>query len=288
MEISLQERGTRSDRPRSDESSPLDYAIARQEGRILSRIRDSIRQRSAILAFQPVLRTAGARSHVAFHEGLIRLTDEQGRVIPAREFLPLIETTEIGRMVDCIALELGLATLAEEPGLRLSINMSARSIGYPSWIETLKRGLALDPTVGERLILEITESSAMIMPEIVGHFMRGLQREGISFMLDDFGAGQTSFRYLRELFFDAIKIDGQFIRGIHSDPDNQCLTRALISIAQQFDMFTVAEGVETAAEAAFLAEMGVDCQQGYFHGAPTTMPPWREARVGDDLAPDQA
>lgn len=286
MPIGLDERGAGGSKPRSDESSPLDYAIARQESRILSRIRESIRRRSAILAFQPVVRTAGARSQVAFYEGLIRLTDEQGRVIPAQEFLPLIEETEIGRLVDCIALDLGLATLAEEPGVRLSINMSARSIGYPMWIETLKRGLALDPTVGERLILEITESSAMMMPEIVTHFMRGLQREGISFMLDDFGAGQTSFRYLREFFFDAIKIDRQFIKGIQADPDNQCLTRALISIAQQFDMFTVAEGVETAAEAAFLAEMGVDCQQGYYHGAPTTMPPWKAARQPDHLPPD--
>lgn len=285
MAIGFDARGSAGGTQMTEGDSPLGHAIARQEGRILTRIREAIHRRSAVLAYQPVIRTSAARRLVAFHEGLIRLTDDQGRVIPAQEFLPLIEETEIGRMVDCIALELGLATLAEEPGVRLSVNMSARSIGYPLWIETLKRGLALGPTVGERLILEITESSAMMMPEIVSHFMRGLQREGISFMLDDFGAGQTSFRYLREFFFDAIKIDRQFIKGIHADPDNQCLTRALVSIAAQFDMFTVAEGVETAQEAAFLAEMGVDCQQGYFHGAPTTMPPWKAARHLDDPRP---
>ena len=74
--------------------------------------------------------------------------------------------------------------------------------------------------------------------------------------------------------FDLIKIDGQFIRGVHADPDNQVLTRALVSIAQQFDMFTVAEFVENAEDAAFLTSIGVDCLQGYYYGAPTVHPAW--------------
>jgi predicted signal transduction protein with EAL and GGDEF domain len=69
--------------------------------------------------------------------------------------------------------------------------------------------------------------------------------DGISFALDDFGAGYTAFRYFRDFFFDMIKIDGQFIRGIASNPDNQVLTQALASIGKHFDMFTVAESVET-------------------------------------------
>ena len=72
-----------------------------------------------------------------------------------------------------------------------------------------------------------------------------------------------------------IKIDGQFIREISEHPDNQVLTRALQSIAHHFDMFTVAESVETADDAAFLIDMGVDCLQGYYFGAPTIAPPWK-------------
>lgn len=212
---------------------------------------------------------------VAFHEGLIRVLDETGRVIPAADFIAAAETNEIGRILDCLALEMGLSTLAAEPWLRLSINMSARSIGYPRWTETLRRGLADDPSAGERLILEITEASAMMMPDITAHFMRGLRRQGISFALDDFGSGFTSFRYLREFTFDAIKIDGMFVRAIHDSADNQCLTRALVSIAGQFDMFTVAEAVESAEEAAVLTALGVDCQQGYYHGVPSLALPER-------------
>ena len=105
-----------------------------------------------------------------------------------------------------------------------------------------------------------------------------MQRRGIAFALDDFGAGYTSFRYLREFFFDILKIDGQFIRGISNDPDNQVLAKALISIGQHFDMFTVAESVERAEDAQFLAQSGVDCLQGYFIGAPTISPPWHIGR----------
>jgi EAL domain-containing protein (putative c-di-GMP-specific phosphodiesterase class I) len=255
------------------QDSPLAVAMEAQSADALAMVRAAVARRRVLLAFQPVVRSARPRE-VAFHEGLIRVLDETGRIIPARDFIGAVETSELGRVLDSLALEIGLATLADQPGLRLAINMSARSIGYPRWTETLRRGLAEDPTAGERLILEITEASAMVMPDITVHFMRSLRREGISFALDDFGSGYTSFRYLREFFFDAVKIDGQFVRRIESDPDNQCLTRALVTIAEHFDMFTVAEAVETAEEAACLAALGVDCQQGYFHGAPTTRPAW--------------
>ena len=142
-------------------------------------------------------------------------------------------------------------------------------------MDTLRRGVADDPQAGERLILEITESSAMGLPDEVKTFMREVQRYGISLALDDFGAGYTSFRYLRDFCFDMIKIDGQFIREISIHPDNQVLTQALMSIAQHFDMFTVAEMVETADDASFLIDSGIDCLQGYYFGAPTIAPPWK-------------
>ena len=167
-----------------------------------------------------------------------------------------------------------MRALTTNPTLRLSINMSARSIGYPKWKQVLNRGLAADERIAERLILEITESSAMQMPELVTTFMGELQERGITFALDDFGAGYTAFRYLREFYFDIVKIDGQFVRGVHADPNNQVLMEALISIARHFDMFTVAETVESADEAAWLAQAGIDCLQGYFFGAPSLTPPW--------------
>ncbi|MFA5538054.1 MAG: EAL domain-containing protein [Gemmobacter sp.] len=254
---------------------PLTAAVEERDRQVLGMVRRALAERRMALAFQPVV-AAAAPDRVAFHEALIRIHDETGRVIPARDFIGAAETLELGRMIDCAALEMGLAALAAAPGLRLSVNMSARSIGYPRWMQVLNTGLARDPTVAERLILEITESSAMLVPEIVTVFIGDLQRRGIAFALDDFGAGYTAFRFLRDFFFDIVKIDGQFIRGIHADPDNQVLTAALVSIGRHFDMLTVAESVETAAEAEFLAAIGVDCLQGYLFGAPSVQPPGLE------------
>ena len=244
----------------------------------MSMVRDAVQRRNVLMAYQPVF-PAGGPNLPAFYEGLIRLLDTTGRIIPARDFIESIESTEIGRILDCLALDQGLNALAADPSLRLAINMSARSVGYPRWLRTLSRGLKANPAAAERLILEITEASAIVVPEIVAVFMKDLQAQGISFALDDFGSGFTSFRYLREFYFDIVKIDGQFIRGIADNADNQVLTQAMLAVARQFDMFTVAESVESARDAAYLTQIGIDCMQGYHFGAPSVTPPWKSARM---------
>ena len=184
-----------------------------------------------------------------------------------------VEDTDIGRQIDCAALQIGLHMLKQNPHLRLSVNMSARSVGYPRWMKILRACLRDNPIIVERLILEITESSVMMMPEIVAIFMEDLQDKGITFALDDFGAGYTAFRHFKTFYFDILKIDGQFSRNVAEDPDNQVLTEALISLARHFDMLVVSESVETAAEAQWLAQARVDCLQGYYFGAPTMKQP---------------
>lgn len=266
----------RIDRQPGDES-PLAAVIAARDGDTMAMVRRAIQEKRIRLAYQPVV-VAVDPSRIAFHEGLIRVIDPAGRVIPARDFIDAVETDELGRQIDCLALDIGLTTLARFPQVRLSVNMSARSVGYPRWMKILRKGLAADKTIGERLILEITESSAMLVPELVIAFMDDLQSQGVSFALDDFGAGQTAFRYFRDFFFDVVKIDGQFIRNIHADNDNQALTRALMSIGQHFEMLTVAESVENAKDAEWLQAAGINCMQGYLFGAPTVRPAWVEER----------
>lgn len=264
--------------PEDGFESPLSVADRMRQQETVEMVRRALEDRRAMLAFQPVVQ-ARMTNRAAFYEAFIRILDEQGRVIPARDFMGAVDRHELGRRIDCLSLELGLAALAKEHTLRLSVNMSARSIGYPQWLATLERGLRADPTVGERLILEITEGSAMLMPDLVTVFMADMQARGICFALDDFGAGYTAFRYLKDFYFDIIKIDGQFIRGIARDPDNQVLAAALVSIARHFDMFTVAESVETAEDARYLIDIGFDCLQGYYYGIPSTEAPWLTSRL---------
>lgn len=255
------------------EDSPFSFAVSQNDRQTIAMVRQALRLGRVKLAYQPAV-LGNDPTRVAFYEGLIRVLDDKGRVIPARDFMDAVETTEVGREIDCAALAAGLQTLAEQPNIRLSINMSARSVGYPKWSQILRDGLAAYPSVGERLILEITESSAMTVPEIVMTFMDDLQCEGIAFAMDDFGAGFTSLRYLRDFNFDILKIDAQFIRNIGQDRDNQVVVSALLSIARQFDMLCTAEAVETQDEAAFLQALGVDCLQGYLFGAPSITPRW--------------
>jgi len=261
-------------------STPLDHAVEMRDRSVLQMVEAALRSKQVLLAYQPIMQ-ARAPDKIAFYEGLLRVMDETGRIIPAKDFINEIEQMELGRIMDCIALEKGLRTLARQPDLRLSINMSARSIGYPRWMRTLRQGLKRNVTVGERLILEITESSAMTVPELVVGFMAEFHAKGVSFALDDFGAGYTSFRYLRDFYFDILKIDGQFIRGVSEDADNQVLTSALVAIAKQFGMLTVAEFVENADDANFLTGLGVDCLQGYYFAAPTVRPVWERANAAE-------
>jgi len=257
----------------SSEQSPLEYVIANQSQSTMEMVQEAITHNQTLLAFQPVMHGIN-RTTPAFYEGLIRVLDATGRVIPAGEFMGRIEDTEIGRQVDVLALRHGLTTLRNNPGVRLSINMSARSIGYRPWMNCLNRFLNEVPHIGERLILEISEASTMTVPELVIDFMNRLQPKGICFALDNFGSGNLAIRYFKDFDFDILKISGQFIRGIAQNPDNQAVVRALHSIAEQFDMFTVAESVETAADAALIMEIGINCLQGYYFSAPTTMPDW--------------
>lgn len=256
------------------QDNPLSFAVTSRDRSTLDMVREAIDHKQVRLAYQPVV-DARRQASVAFYEGLIRVLDETGRIIPAGQFINAIETTEAGRLMDCLALEYGLKTLATRPEIRMSVNMSARSIGYGRWQNTLKRGLKRGRTVGERLILEITETSAMMMPELVTQFMEEVQADGVAFALDNFGAGFTSFSFLKDFYFDILKVDGQFIRNIRSDQDNQVLADAMVRMGRGFDMFTVAQNVETPEDAAFLASLGFDCLQGYLFGAPSISPPWK-------------
>jgi len=259
--------------PEPGSDSPLSFAVGSRDRDVVRMVEQAVRDKNVLLAYQPVV-PAGQPDNPVFFEGLIRILDENGRIIPARDFIGTVETQELGRRIDCLSLGYGLDSLRRHPKLRVSVNMSARSIGYPDWQRLLDASLRTDPELGERLILEITEASTMLMPDIVQVFMSEMQARGVSFALDDFGAGYTSLRFLRRLYFDILKIDGEFIRGIASSPDDQALVKSILSVGRHFDMVTVAESVESADDARYLERLGIDCLQGYFFGAPTIRPRW--------------
>lgn len=262
---------TRLDVMQDGLASPLSAALAEEEERILQRVAQAVQHRRLRLAYQPVV-VARNPARIGFHEGLIRLIDTGGQVIPARSFIRAVEDHALGRDIDCAALAIGIDALIRHPTLRLSINMSARSVAWPRWMRLLQGGLARAPGLGERLILEIGCASAMTVPELLSAMMAELRPKGVAFALDGFGAGPVTLPHLRDLHFDLMKVDAAFSRGVEADADNQVMMSASLALAREFDMLTVAQGVESAAEAAWLAALGVDCLQGHRFGLPKLFP----------------
>lgn len=259
-----------SDLSRASSDPPLDpfqAAMASRDKDVLTLVKDALSAGHTRLAYQPIVLSQDTKS-IAFYEGLIRVLDSAGRVIPAAHFMPVIAETELGREIDCQTLKHAFQMLKTREDVRISINVSARSLADGKWRRTLRSGLADKGNLGDRLIFEISETSAMQLHEVMIRFMAEMQPQGVAFALDGFGAGMTAFRHLKDFFFDLVKIDKSFVCNIAENSDNQVLAEALIMVAQQFEMFVVADGVESAADAQILTQMGVDCLQGYHFGVP--------------------
>ena len=232
------------------------------------RVSDALRDGRIELFYQPIIRT-GCDSLVAFYEGLVRIRMPDGTIVAAGRFMPFVDSTPLGTEIDRRVLRLALAFLGDHPDTRLSINMGVASMTDPVWRGILEEA---DSRLCERLIVEITEGTAMSDVDITNAFLHGVRQKGCSVALDDFGTGATTFRYFKDFLFDFVKIDGMFIRDLALDKTNQVLVEALVNISKHFDMVTIAEFVETTDEAEMAAKLGVDCLQGYLIGEPTAQP----------------
>jgi len=133
-------------------------------------------------------------------------------------------------------------------------------------------------------VIEITETAALYDIEESARFVSALRQAGCRVALDDFGAGHTSLRHLQTLAVDTVKIDGSFVHNLGASPDNQIFLRHLLGLAKGFGFHTVAEGVETAAEAAILHREGIGYLQGYYYGRPSLDRPWLQAPANADAA----
>jgi diguanylate cyclase (GGDEF)-like protein len=235
-------------------------------------VQSALKTGRLILAYQPVV---DSRTHEVHHyESLLRLRLESGAVIAAGAFVPVVERSGLMRLIDRRALDLALAELSRHPDIALAINISAVTTTDASWLRTLNASLKNRSDIAPRLCVELTETIALENIEETAKFVSSLRDLGVRVALDDFGAGFTSFRNLRALSVDTVKIDGSFIKDLAGNVDNQVFVRTLMGLADSFGLSTVAECVETAADAAHLAERGVRYLQGYYFGKPTIERPW--------------
>ena len=255
---------------------PSRMVPGRQFLAVTEQVQRALRDDRLALVFQPVV--DAATEEVAFYEALVRMLDDNGKPVPAAAFVPIVEQMGLMRLIDRRVLSLGLDTLEDQPDVRLSVNVSGLTAVDPVWLRQLRDSLQNRPQVAERLTLEITETVALDDIDDSSGFVRTLSELGCRIALDDFGAGFTSFRHLRALNIDMIKIDGSFIRDFANKPDNQLFVRTLLGLADGIGLTTVAEWVETAEEATLLRQEGISYLQGYHYGAPTLDPGWAQPR----------
>jgi diguanylate cyclase (GGDEF)-like protein len=224
----------------------------------------ALSQQRVEIAYQPIVRAK--TREVAFYEALLRVRLPDGTTVSPGALLPVAEKAGLVKLLDQRVMELALERLQFNPELRLSVNASLGTVLDPEWPDRLAAAVLSKPGVAERLTVEITETSVIEDIETTGRVIASCRQLGIKVAMDDFGAGHTSFRNLRALAFDLVKIDGAFIRNIVNSEDDRFFARTLTDLAHHLKLEIVAEWVEDEETAALLREWGVDYFQGVLFG----------------------
>lgn len=233
------------------------------------RIQHALENNGFVLYFQGIY-TAATRQ-VAHLEALVRMkdVDNPGGIVPPGQFIPHAEKS--GRILDLDRWVIGetIRLLARKPQMpSIAVNISGRSFdetGLPEYIGELLRAHKVEPS---RLMVELTETAAVSDMRDAQRFIEALCATGCTVCLDDFGAGFSSFAYLKHLRAHVLKIDGLFVRDLPNDNDSQVFVRGIASMARDMGKQTVAEFVENEETLQMLVEFGVDMVQGYYLDKP--------------------
>ncbi|MEL6361340.1 MAG: EAL domain-containing protein [Pseudomonadota bacterium] len=232
----------------------------------------ALNERRVRLAFQPIVNDLG-ETPTKF-ECLIRMRADDGSEVPAPDFIPAAERLGLVHLLDRRVLELAINTLTVCPNVKMNVNVSMETVKDPVWAEGYLGLLRNYEALARRITVELTETQVIDAIDASIEFVSELKKVGSSFAIDDFGAGYTSFRNLKALDIDILKIDGSFVTGVASSRENQLFVRTLLDLARNFGMQTVAEWVDNEADAMLLKGLGVDYLQGFLIGRPETNPAW--------------
>ncbi|MHA1108737.1 MAG: EAL domain-containing protein, partial [Alphaproteobacteria bacterium] len=239
---------------------------------IAEQVQRALREERMALAFQPMV--CAQTEKPVLHECLLRMIQPDNEVVAAGVFMPVVEELGLIRLVDRKVLELVVEELSRYPEAHLAMNVSGMTVMDRPWLRNLAALLRGKPEISNRLVVEITETASLDDIDECTRFVGTLRDLGCQVALDDFGAGYTSFRHLKSLAVNMVKIDGSFVRKLASNHDNLLFIRTLLDLARNFNLQTVAECVEHHDEVALLREEGVHLLQGYAFGKPSLEHPW--------------
>ena len=251
-----------------DPSEPQRQQLRRQT--TSARIRDALTQDRLSLHTQPIRSLASGG--IERYELLLRMTGEDGELLPAASFIDAAERSgmvqELDRWVVVRALELLASREREGNPVSLHVNLSGASVADISVLEFIERRLDEGSADPSRCTFELTETARVHDYEAATGFADRLTEFGCQVAIDDYGAGFGPFHYLKQIPFDLIKIDGSFIRDMPNSDADQLTVQAIVQIARGLGKTTIAEYVQDDATTQMLREYGVDMAQGYHLGRP--------------------
>ncbi len=237
----------------------------------VARVARAVEENRLEIFFQPIVSTSNAHPH-QFYELTVRLRGEDGQLVPPGEFIPAAERYNAMAIIDqwMVASAVDLLNARQRVGAQLpllAVNLSGASLNEQTFLGQVLAHVG-DAEVARALCFEITESAAVTNLSDAINFMRELKARGCKFALDDFGSGLSSFMYLKTLPVDYLKIDGQFVGQIATDPVDRSMVEAIAKVGRALGISTVAECVETPEVLAELTRIGVDYAQGHHIAKP--------------------
>lgn len=239
--------------------------------RLKKRIRDALDKDLFLPYYQPILNLR--TNQIAHHELLLRMVGDDGEIIPPKSFLRVAERFGLLHLVDRWVVRHAIKTIAEQrtvgKELHLTVNLSGKAFEDPELLTMIRRELAETAINPTHLMLEITETTAIVNMHHAREFINELRKMGCQFALDDFGVGFSSFYNLKHLPVDYLKIDGSFIRNLRHDASDQQVVRAIVAVARGLGKRTVAEYVGDEETLRLLREYQVDYAQGSLIGRPS-------------------
>lgn len=251
----------------------IDLAVHRGEMQWVSRINYALEENRLRLYMQPIVSLLDENDEKKHYECLIRMIDEDGKIIFPGAFLPAAERYDLSTKIDRWVFDSVYAWMARRRGKRKSltncaINLSGHSLSSEEFLEHIVSRLDDEQVPPSNICFEITETVAISKLSNAIRFMEVLKDKGCFFALDDFGSGVSSFGYLKNLPVDILKIDGMFVRDMVDDPIDLEMVRSINEIGHVMGKKTIAEFVENKEILACLKDLGVDYAQGYHLGKP--------------------
>ncbi|HRK18726.1 MAG TPA: GGDEF and EAL domain-containing protein [Hyphomicrobiaceae bacterium] len=233
---------------------------------IADEVSAALEEHRMMLMLQPIVDAKTLETK--HYECLLRMEKADGSRVSAGEFMPIAEQLGMSRLIDMRTLQLAVDLLKQYPSISLALNISGLTPANHDWLVMLHRLTGGRKALTNRLIVEITETAAINDIDQTVAFCDALKELGCKTAIDDFGAGYTSFKNLKLLSVDMVKIDGAFIKNLATDAQDLVFIRALRDLAHSFNIETVAEWVQDQETVDILREAGINLLQGYYCGEP--------------------